>query len=148
MYGAHWIEYTIANFCLSDEFFALDYLHCTNIVYTICMIQKLKPLLYLALFGVSLSLISLIIWLTQNKSNDNLYFGTIEHLENGTFEINDDFNGKLHIVISPTTELYKGTANIPSSDIKDGSFVQIVGPAQEQVVHAELIRIMDISLKK
>lgn len=106
-------------------------------------LRKLSPLLYLALFGIAVSIVSGVLWFKANKGNDDLYFGTVTHMQGETFEIADAFNGQLSVVIATSTAIYKGPDAASRTQLADGVFVQVVGTRTGSVVDASVIRVMN-----
>jgi hypothetical protein len=107
------------------------------------MLNKLKPVLYVALGGLALSIISFIIWISNNKAADNIYFGSIENIATSTFEISDNFNGRIFVNFDENTKLFRGPKMINRNELINGDFIHLTGKINEnKQVKAEVIRIM------
>jgi hypothetical protein len=107
------------------------------------MLKKLKPILYVALGGLALSLLSFFVWIYSNRAGDNLYFGVIENMATSTLTISDRFNGKLIINFDQNTKIFRGQDEAKISELKNNKFVQVIGNLnQNKEVIADTIRIM------
>jgi hypothetical protein len=107
------------------------------------MLNKLKPLLYIALGGLALSLLSFFVWMSSNKAGDDLYFGVVENMATSTFTVSDRFNGKIIVNFDNSTKVFRGPNEIKKEDLLNNNFVQVTGKQnQNKEVSAETIRIM------
>jgi hypothetical protein len=103
------------------------------------MNHSLKPLLYIVLGGLCLSLVSFIIWVSVNGSHQNIIFGRVTDVSATSITVANKQNDLTTIVVEASTAVTNRRDEILISNIPINSFVQITSIEDEDEPTAQSI---------
>lgn len=105
--------------------------------------REYYPLLWFAIGGICVSLVSLIVWIKTNEGNDGFAVGFITAVEEQTLTVADRYDAHTKVVVSDSTTILKGSESAEFTVLSIGEFIQVSGtPVDPSTIAAEQIRLL------
>lgn len=109
------------------------------------MQPALKSLLYLALGGLALSVVSFMIWVFVNEgTRTGIVFGHVSGIATSSITIVNRDNEPTTVLVTSDTKIYRPGEGIWVDDLTVGQFVQVTGMlVDSDTIDAHSIRLMN-----
>gem|GEM_PF-4782271 len=108
------------------------------------MQHSLKPLWYVVLGGLCLSLLSFFIWISVNDVNQNILFGRVTDVSATSITIANKQDEVTVISLTGSTSVSRKRDELSITDIPVNSFVQITSNESDTEPVAQSIRLMKL----
>lgn len=101
------------------------------------------PLIWLALGGLGLSILSFVIWVAVNGGHQGFVVGMISERATSTITIVDRFSEVQRVTFTSETSVTRGRSSVSTAGLVPGTFVQVEGVRSvDGAIAADHIRFM------